>query len=76
MHKILLGAAIALLGLGMSSSANAWPPPTYPCNASNQGAQTATPFGSGYIVWECDGQNWQFMLQYVCDSQGNNCIPL
>ncbi|NUO78276.1 MAG: hypothetical protein HOQ32_19980 [Lysobacter sp.] len=76
MHKIMLGVAIALIGLGMSSSANAWPPPTYPCNASNQGAQTATQFGSGYIVWECDGQAWQFMLQYVCDSQGNNCIPL
>ena len=56
MHKIMLGVAIALLALGMSSSANAWPPPTATCDASNIGAQTATPFGSGYIVWECDGQ--------------------
>lgn len=76
MHKILLGATIALIGLGMSSSANAWPPPTDTCNASNAGAQTATQFGSGYIVWECDGSQWNFMLQYVCDSNGNNCIPL
>jgi len=73
---IVRGALIALFAALMSVGGTAAAyEPTTPCTAANEGQQTTTPLWSGYFVWECHAGAWMFVLQYVCDSQGN-CEPL
>lgn len=69
---IKLGAtALLVAGLSLGGSALAFP--DVPCTTPGQ--QTTTPVGQGYILWECDGSSWYFLLQYWCDDRGF-CIPL
>lgn len=72
---IARGFAVAVFSALMTVGGTASAVPNTPCTAALEGAQTTTPVGTGFLVWECHNGAWMFVVQYVCDNRGV-CEPL
>ena len=78
MLKAKIGMAVLAAAFAgtFSSSAEAFAPPTYACSAANEGSVAFTQMGRSKFEWVCSSNQWHFVLQYQCDKNGMNCIPL